>query len=266
MMHDVQLLSTDLDGTLVGDPAATARFAAAWAGLQSADRPILVYNTGRTIVDTRDLIAMRQLPEPDHIIGGVGTELQPRGLDRHHSEFRRQLLDGWDGRAVDRIVATVPRVTRQPLTHCSEFKSSWFWPRARTAELQALQGRLGDAGVAVHVDYSCRYFLDSVPARAGKGRALAWLCERLGVPLSRVLVAGDTGNDLSMFLLPGVRGIAVRNALPELLGQVRSRAVYLAEHSTADGVLEGLTHFGVMCNRRAADGLRSLATAARPWI
>jgi hypothetical protein len=35
-----------------------------------------------------------------------------------------------------------------------------------------------------------------------------------------VLVAGDTGNDSSLFLLPRVRGIVVENAQPELIEAV----------------------------------------------
>jgi sucrose-6F-phosphate phosphohydrolase len=242
----IDLVSADLDGTLVGEPAATARFIAAWDALEPARRPLLVYNTGRNISDTRGLVAGRQLPEPDFIIGGVGTELHERGASHHTLEFREQFVEAWDCAVIEEIVGTIPRVTRQPSTLCSEFKSSWFWPRARTSELDALHDRLRLAGMAVHVDYSCRYFLDIVPASAGKGRALTWLCDRLGVSLSRVLVAGDSGNDISMFLLPGVKGVVVQNALPELLAQVLKLDVFVAQQSMADGVLEGLRHSGVL--------------------
>jgi mannosylfructose-6-phosphate phosphatase len=44
-----------------------------------------------------------------------------------------------------------------------------------------------------------------------QGQRPRWLCE-VGLSLDTVLVAGDTGNDRSLFLLPGVRGIVVENA------------------------------------------------------
>jgi hydroxymethylpyrimidine pyrophosphatase-like HAD family hydrolase len=64
--------------------------------------------------------------------------------------------------------------------------------------------------------------------------------------LNHVLVAGDTANDAGMFLLPGVKGIVVENALPELRSATLTRQPFVARSAMADGVLEGLAHFGVM--------------------
>jgi len=73
-----------------------------------------------------------------------------------------------------------------------------------------------------------------------------WLCQRLHISATQVLVAGDTANDASMFLLPGVHGIIVENALPELYVEVDRLRIYLAQAAMADGVIEGLRHFGVI--------------------
>ncbi len=118
--------------------------------------------------------------------------------------------------------------------------------RARRDEVADLARRLRAAGIQAHVDYSCRYFLDVVPVRAGKGRALTWLCSRLHISLRNVLVAGDSANDSSMFLLDDVKGIVVGNALPELLSDVSLLQMFVAQGTMADGVLEGLQHFGVL--------------------
>jgi sucrose-phosphate synthase len=62
-----------------------------------------------------------------------------------------------------------------------------------------------------------------------------------------VIVAGDSGNDRSMFDAYAY-GVVVGNAKPELkqlqeeLGS--DTAVYFAERSYAAGVLEGLRHYG----------------------
>ena len=66
------------------------------------------------------------------------------------------------------------------------------------------------------------------------------------MPTSQVLVAGDTANDSAMFLLEGVSGIVVENALPELLAVIGSNRTYVARQAMADGVLEGLSHFGIV--------------------
>jgi sucrose-6F-phosphate phosphohydrolase len=245
LMAHIRLFSADLDGTLLGDPSATQRFRYAWEALHPGRRPLLVYNTGRTVANTLALVADKLLPESDFIIGSVGTELHD-SLYNRGDEFRAQFGEGWDLAHVEEIVATSPGVRRQPAECQHPFKSSWHWVRARREDIEALQARFRRAGLQTEVIYSCGYFLDVVPARAGKGKALAWLCKRVGVPLPRVLVAGDTGNDTSMFQLPGVSGIVVENALPELLAAVPKDTVFAARASMADGVLEGLQHFKVM--------------------
>jgi sucrose-6F-phosphate phosphohydrolase len=241
----IRLFSTDLDGTLLGHPEACERFAVAWHHLPIGRRPILVYNTSRTTADTKALAKARGLPEPDFIIGSVGTELHD-GLYNSADDFRNQFGEGWNRELVHRIVGQTPGVTEQPAECQHPLKSSWYWERARRSEVADLAERLHQAGTQVHVDYSCRYFLDVVPARAGKGRALRWLCHRLQISAEHVLVAGDTANDASMFLLPGVHGIIVENALPELFVQVDRSRFYLAQSAMADGVIEGLRHFGVI--------------------
>lgn len=241
----IRLFSTDLDGTLLGNPEACWRFAAAWDNLPSGRRPILVYNTGRTTTDAQALATARGLPEPDFIIGSVGTELHD-ALYNSADDFRNRFGEGWNRELVHRIVAETPGVIEQPAECQHAFKSSWYWVRARRRDVADLAERLHQAGTQVHVDYSCRYFLDVVPIRAGKGRALMWLCQRLHISATQVLVAGDTANDVSMFLLPGVHGIIVENALPELYVEVSRVGIYLAQAAMADGVIEGLRHFGVI--------------------
>jgi hypothetical protein len=48
-MASIRLFSTDLDGTILGNPEAAWRFGEAWQALPLARRPLLVYNTGRTV-------------------------------------------------------------------------------------------------------------------------------------------------------------------------------------------------------------------------
>jgi len=96
------------------------------------------------------------------------------------------------------------------------------------------------------VIYSSARDLDVLPLTANKGNALRWICQRLGIELNEVVVCGDTGNDSSMFIVPGVRGIAVGNAEAELLEAVRRTDAYLAKGECAAGVMEGLKAFGVI--------------------
>ena len=240
----IRLFSTDLDGTLLGNPVACWRFSDTWNAVPADRRPLLVYNTGHTVAATLEVARARRLPEPDYVIGSVGTELRDACGANVEGFCERFTL--WHRSRVDEIVASTTPAQRQPEECQHEFKSSWHWVRASRAEIDHLTERLQGTGINARVDYSSRYFLDVVPTAAGKGNALSWLCQRLGIRLENVLVAGDTGNDTSMFLLPGVKGIVVENALPELRAAVVRLPVYTATAETADGVIEGLRHFDLM--------------------
>ncbi|CBZ55833.1 conserved hypothetical protein [Neospora caninum Liverpool] len=59
-------------------------------------------------------------------------------------------------------------------------------------------------------------YLDILPKAGGKLNASLFVMEQLGFDKSRTVVAGDSGNDIDMFCDPGILGVCVRNAQPEL--------------------------------------------------
>jgi len=245
-MTPIKLFSTDLDGTLLGNPESTRRFKEAWAALSRRQRPLLCYNTGRLVDDVLTLLKTEVLPWPDHIIGGVGTQLYDARRKQAVAEFDEQFRVGWDLGMIEQILAAFPGITRQPPEFLHPYKSSWYLHNATPETLDALRKQLAEAGLKVSVIYSSARDLDVLPATTSKGEALQRLCDRVGLSLKQVLVAGDTGNDSSMFLLPGVRGVVVENAQPELHEAVVHLPTYSATRAFADGVLEGLAHFGVI--------------------
>jgi sucrose-6F-phosphate phosphohydrolase len=249
----IRLFSSDLDGTLLGNPEAASRFKSAWTALPKKSRPFLVFNTGRLVDDTLRLVTAGELPTPQFIIGGVGTQIFDTSAQRFLDDFAAELRPGWDLEKVNQITGALPGTRPQAAEFLHAFKSSWFWENASPAQLKSLEDALAAAGLATCVVYSSNRDLDVIPRRANKGGALQWLCARLGVALETVLVAGDTGNDSSMFRLPGVRGIIVANAHPELFGATVEIPIFTARLVMADGVLEGLRHFGVIARAPAAE-------------
>ncbi|MDO8544708.1 MAG: HAD family hydrolase [Opitutaceae bacterium] len=242
----IRLFCTDLDGTVIGNPEASQRLRRAWDALDRGTRPWLVYATGRSCADTRAVAAAQRLPEPDYIIGGVGTEMCDLSGEQDLADFCAQFGEGWDLAKIEAIVGAVPGIERQPPEFLHPYKSSWYWHRVDRSQLASLEQRLAGAGLRVNVVYSSLRYLDVLPLRGNKGNALTWLCARRGIPLDRVLVAGDTANDSSLFLLPGVKGIVVENAQPELFEAVVKLPVFVSRQVMADGVLEGLKHFGII--------------------
>ncbi len=252
-VRPIKLFSSDLDGTLLGNPEAANRFASAWSELPPDSRPLLVFNSGRLVDDVQHLIQQGELPEPDYIIGGVGTQIFNVRSGHMLDEFADELSKGWDLERVQAIVAAIPGIRPQPAEFQHRFKSSWFLDNASPSHIREIQEKVETGGLEACVVYSSARDLDIIPRRANKGGALAWLTARLHLSPEEILVAGDTGNDIGMFLLPGVRGIIVQNAQPELFTATVQLPIYTSSLVLADGVLEGLRHYGVISHTPSAD-------------
>lgn len=187
------------------------------------------------------------LPEPDFIIGEVGTRIYNAKEGRDIEEFTRTLSEGWDLNLVEEVMQELNLGQEpQPGNSQNEFKSSWYLDNANLEQISLIRMSLEEVGVEANIVYSCLRYLDILPKRANKGHALFWLLARLQIKTEETIVAGDSGNDTAMFLLRGVKGIVVANAQPELYEITSHLPVYHAEGKEVYGVLEGLEYYGVL--------------------
>jgi sucrose-phosphate synthase len=140
-------------------------------------------------------------------------------------------------------LAEVPGIRLQPERDQREFKLSYFvdslyWPGARE-----LRKRLKEYGISASLIYSHHEFLDLLPVRASKGRAIQYLARRWGFEMDQVLVAGDSGNDADM-LRSGALGVVVRNHSSELRYLRGRDRICFTEWPYAHGILEGIDRHG----------------------
>mgnify|MGYP003640536311 CR=1 FL=1 len=254
------LFSTDIDGTIYDGPTSSKRFKAFWSKRrEDGNCPLLAYNSGRSLENTRNLIREAGLPEPEFVIGGVGTEIYDLSRNARVVEWEETLSDHWDFEEVTQLVrAHAADIEMQPAECQNPFKCSWFWRDRSSEDIETLATILQEAGLDAQIVYSSKRDLDVLPRRANKGNALAWLAEWLGVSHEDVAVAGDSGNDASMFLIDDVFRILVANAERTLINHVDGLDVYRAEHPCVEGTIAGLEEW--MNSRRKASAKRSKST------
>lgn len=235
------ILFSDIDNTLTGSRDAAERFAA-WRARER--RVGFAVATGRSLQEAQNVLARWRLPEPDIFITSVGSEIYRRGAERRLDQdqgYAAHIAVGWDAGAIEGALAGMAGLRLQDPVEQRAFKRSYFAAHPSVADAVAV--RLAEAGIDAHVIFSHGMLLDVLPARAGKGAALRWCAAELDMSEDSCVAAGDSGNDLDMLAVSG-RSIVVANRTTELEAITSQRHVYVAAASHADGVLEGLAHFG----------------------
>lgn len=247
------ILASDIDGTLTGDGPALERLGDQLARKRAAGDLYLVMSTGRRLEQVREGITNEGLPEPDAVICQVGTEvyLPPFHEDRPPMPaWRERLLADYSREEALAFLAGIEELVMQPDEFNTELKTSCFLDQCPDPERAAaeIRRRIEPHADRYQVVWSSGRDLDILPAASGKGLAIRFLVTHQDLDPNEVVVAGDTGNDASMFREFG-RGVCVANAQPELVEACRTLGdgrVYFARQPYAAGVEEGLTHFGVL--------------------
>ena len=93
--------------------------------------------------------------------------------------------------------------------------------------------------------YSHDQFLDILPYRASKGKAIRYLSYKWGIPLKNILVSGDSGNDEEM-LRGEPKAVVVGNYSHELDALKGNRRIYFSDASCAGGIIEGIAHYNFL--------------------
>jgi sucrose-6F-phosphate phosphohydrolase len=230
------MVVSDLDGTLLGQTEATFRFRDWWS--QSAVPRCLVYASGRSYESIVNSIHKFQLPTPDAIVADVGTDVRsyPSGVPL--IEWSSKWWSTWDIENVSSLLDSQPDLELQPSECQTTFKRSYFLRNPNSDWISRTQSQLREQRLDADLIYSSNRDLDVLPAGANKGTAIEFLAQTWKIPRTRVVVAGDSGNDLSMFV-QGFRGIVVGNAQSEL-SDVTGLNIYRSQHNFADGVIDGL--------------------------
>ncbi|MBL3556987.1 MULTISPECIES: HAD family hydrolase [Marinobacter] len=242
-----QLLATDMDGTLLGHHHGLAQLKS-W--IHRNRQCLFVIATGRSVHDALCELDSWGAPRPDVLIADVGSsvyEFDPRGAPRLVEDWHPMLQEGWQRAQCQRLLDAHWALVPQGRPAQSTYKLSYFISERLLAKsgldtwslVKELEQALSAAGLSARVVCSHGNLLDVLPSKGGKARAVNFLRRKYGIEPSRVVSAGDSGNDLDL-LRNAAFGIAVANHTAEL-APLRGRSnIYWARAESAAGILEGL--------------------------
>ncbi len=236
------ILATDLDGTFLAGSAEQRhrlyRLIDQHPGIQ------LIFITGRGLEAVMPLLSDPSIPRPDYIVCDVGATVVDGHTLQPLQPLQSMIEAHWPG---EHVVAAAMRpytaLQRQDVPQ--ERRCSYFCDPETLAPLRAQIEQTARA-LGCDVLYSADRYLDILPPGTDKGRTLAALARTLGLPVERILVAGDTLNDLSMYVA-GFRGVCVGQSEPALLDATAGQQRTLhAQAPGCGGILEAITHFNLL--------------------
>lgn len=235
------ILATDLDGTFLAPEAKGAPSDLYKVIRDNREEIILIFVTGRGYESILPLLDDASLPMPDYIIADVGGTI----LKRQNGSFisvmplQGEVAEKWPGREIIlNQLADMAGLHIQEVPQ--ERRCSFLYD---DASVLADVDKIGKA-LDLTVLKSADKYLDFLPQGVSKGNTLKRLLAAEGLPEEKVLVAGDTLNDLSL-MQTGYRGVVVGNAEPALkLAVAAKKAIYLARETGPSGILEAIHHHG----------------------
>lgn len=235
-----KLIISDIDNTLVGNDQALRELLDLLAANQA--RIGLGLSTGRCLQLTIDVLKEHAIDPPDILICSVGTEIyygkkktMDRGWQQHLSHKWRpeQIREKLTG--LDFLELQEPETQRQ-------FKISYYMeddPDLLTRVHQALRSDR----LRYQLIFSHGQFLDILPYRASKGRAVRYLSYKWGIPLQDIMVCGDSGNDEDM-LRGDTCGVVVANHSRELSHLKGRRNIFFSKKEYAEAIIDGIRRYG----------------------
>ena len=197
--------------------------------------------SGRTLESALELLQKKQVPQPDVLITSVGAEIH-YGKHLHKGRgWETHISVKWNREKIVKLLEDFSFLKYQAAAVQGRFKISYELEPGKD-RLAMIHDRLLTNQCRYNLIYSQDRYLDILPYRASKGKAIRYLSYKWEIPLGNFLVCGDAGNDEEM-LRGEPRGVVVSNYSPELENLRGMRGIYFARQGYAGGILEGLDHY-----------------------
>lgn len=231
---------TDIDNTLIGGPKKQIKELISLLKKYSGKIGFAVA-TGRTVDSAVSYLTENGVPRPDIVISSVGSEIY-YGMALHPGRgWSTHISVKWNREKIVDLLKDFDFLEYQDEVAQRKFKVSYNMSPKKD-RLPAIHNRLLKNKCQYQLIYSHGKYLDILPHRASKGKAIRYLSYKWEIPLKNILVCGDSGNDEEM-LRGEPLAVVVGNYSSELEKLKGARHVYFAENSYAGGILEGLEKY-----------------------
>lgn len=238
-----RLLICDIDNTLIGNIDGLHQLLRRLH--DSGQRIGFGVATGRRFESAISILREWGLPTPDVLATAVGTEIYYGENPNQDEGWRDCIAFRWRAKPLKRLMQTIPGLRLQPKSEQRRHKLSYLVDAQFVPEMSEIKRQLRHQGLQANLIYSHQAYLDVLPIRASKGNALRYIAAKWHVPLNRVLVAGDSGNDEDM-LSGNTLAVVVGNHSPELAKLRDKKQIYFAAGHQAWGVMEGLDYYNFL--------------------
>lgn len=236
------MIITDIDNTLIGDDNS---------GLPEFNEFILRNRnsigfgvaTGRTLDSAVEFLKKHNIPNPDIIISSVGSEIYYGPELRYDRGWEAHILHKWSRDNIKNELASFDFLEYQEEPSQRKFKISYNMAHDKD-KIKKIHVRFAEKKIRYSLIYSNNEFLDVLPYRASKGKAIRYISYKWSIPLENFIIAGDSGNDEDM-LRGEARAIVVGNYSPELEKLKGLRRIYFSRKPCAAGIMEGVYNYRI---------------------
>ena len=246
LFHMDKIIVSDIDYTLVGVTSSLKEFINI---VKNMPKKIgFVVATGRTISSTHDLLNRIDLPLPKAIISSAGSEIY------YNNEGEQNYSKGWDAHisymwnrdTIVNLLSGLKFLQLQENEAQRIFKISYYTSDS-PEKIKMVNRILIENNIKANIIFSHGLYLDILPLRASKGKAIRYLASRWNILYNNILVAGESGIDREI-LNSELLGVVVANHSSELENLKGKKKVYFSSHEYAGGLIDGIKHYNFLNN------------------
>lgn len=230
------LLCADMDGTFIGHDKSMRKL----IEVLNKNNFYLVFSTGRDLLKVNEFIKEKNIQIPHALISMVGTEIYvlKNGDLLWEKEWDKIISKDWNREKIKKTLEGTKELILQDKRWQTKNKLSYFLRKNSENVLKEIKRRMKKEKMKAKVIYSVDEFLDFLPEKSGKGKALEFLIKKMKIKKGNVIIAGNSGNDIDLFE-SGFKGIIVENAEKELK-EYKGKNIYRAKGKYSGGIIEGL--------------------------